>query len=170
LSMVDHEKRRDHRFDVHEVIRQIIQLFTPFIAGRETVVETQFIEKDVYLFGSYAALESVLVNLFTNSLVAFEKKSLEQRIIRIYTEIVKNPKLKGKTGVEIRVLDNGTGIEGIHMDDIWLPGETTTSNGTGLGLTIVHDTVVQEMGGIVSAIAKNEELGGAELIITLPIL
>jgi nitrogen fixation/metabolism regulation signal transduction histidine kinase len=67
------------------------------------------------------------------------------------------------------VLDNGTGIEGIHVDDIWLAGETTTQNGTGLGLTIVRDTV-HDMGGYVQAVAKTEELGGAKLMIILPIL
>ena len=70
--------------------------------------------------------------------------------------------------VEIRVMDNGPGIEGINIGDIWLPGETTYPNGTGLGLTIVGDTV-KDMGGNVEAI-KHGELGGAEFIVHFPIL
>lgn len=66
------------------------------------------------------------------------------------------------------MLDNGPGIRGINVSDIWLPGETTYPNGTGLGLTIVRDTV-QDLGGSVDAVGQGE-LGGAEIIIQLPIL
>jgi C4-dicarboxylate-specific signal transduction histidine kinase len=66
----------------------------------------------------------------------------------------------------IRVLDNGPGIEGISTKDIWLPGQTTAANGTGLGLTIVRDAVI-DMGGTVAAERKGA-LGGAEIIISLP--
>ncbi|GAG05310.1 unnamed protein product, partial [marine sediment metagenome] len=44
----------------------------------------------------------------------------------------------------------------------------TRPNGTGLGLTIVRDTVT-DLGGTVDALEKGE-LGGAEFIIELPIL
>jgi C4-dicarboxylate-specific signal transduction histidine kinase len=68
----------------------------------------------------------------------------------------------------LRVLDNGPGITGIKKSDIWLPGETTRRNGTGLGLAIVKDTVA-DLGGDVDAV-EHSELGGAEIIIKLPIL
>ena len=55
----------------------------------------------------------------------------------------------------------------MSIDEIWLPGKTTTPNGTGLGLTIVRDTVT-DLGGKVYAIAEGE-LGGAEIVIELPI-
>jgi signal transduction histidine kinase len=169
LRLVDHEKRRDHvSVDLHEAINQTIQLFSSFIKERDTTIHTEF-EKTIYLLGSQAALESVIVNLLNNSLVAFEPKPLTERKIIIRTQVIKYHKADSGLGVEIHVLDNGTGIEGIHLDDIWLPGETTTSHGTGLGLTIVKDTI-QDMNGCVEAIAKSEELGGAEIIITLPIL
>ena len=68
----------------------------------------------------------------------------------------------------IRVIDNGPGIEGIGKNDIWLPGQTTRPNGTGLGLTIVHDTV-KDLAGDVDII-EHGEMGGAEFIIKLPII
>jgi len=169
LSLVDHEKRRNTKLEIHTVINETIQLFSSFIQGRSTQVNTQFTENCVYFLGSRAALESIIVNLLNNSLVAFEKKLLEQRMIVIRTEIISYPKAESGKGIEIQVLDNGTGIEGIHVDNIWLAGETTTQNGTGLGLTIVRDTV-RDMGGYVQAVAKTEELGGAKLMVILPIL
>jgi signal transduction histidine kinase len=55
--------------------------------------------------------------------------------------------------VRLKVLDNGLGIKDIELDEIWLPGKTTTPGGTGFGLTIVKDSV-KDMGGKVHAIAK----------------
>ena len=65
-------------------------------------------------------------------------------------------------------MDNGPGISGLTVDEIWIPGETTKKHGTGLGLTIVKDTV-SELGGEVEAFAEGE-LGGAEIRIRVPIL
>jgi len=64
-------------------------------------------------------------------------------------------------------MDNGPGIRGLTVDEIWLPGKTTTPNGTGLGLTIVRDAVV-DLGGKTYAISSSE-FGGAEIIVELPI-
>jgi signal transduction histidine kinase len=96
-----------------------------------------------------------------NSLKAFERVPPKKRQIEVRTEI------EGRR-VYIRVLDNGPGIQDINVKDIWLPGETTDPNGTGLGLTIVRDTV-RDLGGEVTVIAEGE-LGGAEFIVELPII
>lgn len=79
----------------------------------------------------------------------------------VSTEIV-------KSYVQIKILDNGLGIRDINLDEIWLPGQTTKPGGTGLGLTIVKDSVT-DLGGKVQAIAKGG-LGGAEFIIKLPLV
>jgi len=69
--------------------------------------------------------------------------------------------------LQIQVLDSGPGIRNLSVNEIWLPGKSTTPNGTGLGLTIVKDTV-SDLGGKVYALA-NSDLGGAEIVIELPI-
>ena len=68
--------------------------------------------------------------------------------------------------VRITVLDNGPGIPPDLGNRIWLPGVTSDENGTGLGLTIVRDTV-SGLRGTAEAVPKGE-LGGAEFIISLP--
>jgi C4-dicarboxylate-specific signal transduction histidine kinase len=67
----------------------------------------------------------------------------------------------------LRVLDNGPGIIGLSIDDIWLPGRSSRRGGTGLGLTIVRDTAA-DLGGRAYAVPKGE-LGGAEFLIELPL-
>ncbi len=68
--------------------------------------------------------------------------------------------------IQLTVMDNGPGIRDLSPDDVWLPGKTTTREGTGLGLTVVKD-VVTELGGRVHAVSQGD-LGGAEFIIDLP--
>ena len=68
--------------------------------------------------------------------------------------------------VLIVVLDSGPGITATPVERIWLPGFTSDENGTGLGLTIVRDTVT-ELGGRATVIPQGE-LGGAEFTIEIP--
>jgi C4-dicarboxylate-specific signal transduction histidine kinase len=161
LSLVDHEKRRNSQVDIHKVIQTVIEIFQPFLKTRDTQIITEFGTGQPYLRGSIAAMESVITNLFNNSLFAFEGNPPGERLIIVRTAIFTDL-------IEIHVIDNGPGIEGISTKDIWLPGQTTRENGTGLGLTIVRDAIT-DLGGKVEAIAKGE-LDGAEIIIHLPIL
>ncbi len=161
LSLVDHEKRRNSQVDIHKVIQTVIELFQPFLKTRDTKIITKFGIGQPYLRGSIAAMESVFTNLFNNSLFAFGRNLPGERLIIVRTFIFTK-------SIEIRILDNGPGIEEISIQDIWLPGQTTRENGTGLGLTIVRDAIT-DLGGKVDAIAKGE-LGGAEIVIILPIL
>ena len=161
LRLVEHEKRRISHVDLHSVIRDVIDTFKPFFEVKEVNVELCLGDGSPYLSGSEAAVESIVTNLINNSLTAFEHSTTENRCILIRTAV-------NAETFKLRVLDNGPGIEGINKEDIWLPGQTTRMNGTGLGLTIVRDAV-KDLGGEVDAIERCE-LGGAEIIIILPIL
>lgn len=169
LSFTDHEKRRIARVDVHKVMRNAILMFEPIFHERRVTVSTLFAQAHPYFRGSEAAVESIVTNLVVNSLRAFEDASPRDRLIEIKTAI--DDAETGKSNRKrliIFVADNGPGIKDIKVRDIWLPGESTYPNGTGLGLTIVRDTVA-DLGGRADAVAKGS-LGGAEIIIDLPIL
>ena len=161
LSLVDHEKRRAGRVEIHPVIEAVLEMFNPFVGPRHVQAMPRFAEANPFLRASNAAIESIMTNLLANSLKAFEEASAGERRIVIATAV-------DDGWLTIRAMDNGPGIQGLNVEDIWLPGETTYPNGTGLGLTIVRDTV-NDLGGSVSAIAHGE-LGGAEIIINIPIL
>lgn len=161
LSLIDHEKRRAGHVDIHQVIQTLLKTFTPFLAEREVTVITEFAPYSPFLRGSEAALESIITNFLNNSVVWFAGMQIAERKVVIRTRI------EDKMLV-LQFLDNGPGIVGISTKDIWLPGQTTRPNGTGLGLTIVRDAV-KDLGGDVDAV-EHGELGGAEFIIEVPIL
>ena len=161
LKLVDHEKRRVSRVDLHNLLKEVLDTYDPFLIGRDVTVQTDFEVGNPYLRGSDAAIESILTNLLNNSLAAFESGGTRNRVVRVSTAI----SLDLWT---LTVGDSGPGIQGIRKVDIWLPGRTTRKNGTGLGLTIVRDAA-KDLGGDVDAIEKGE-LGGAVITIKLPIL
>lgn len=160
LKLLQHEKRRMVKIELHRVIREVIEIFEPFFEGRDIEVIENFASNAPYLRTSQAAIESIVTNLFNNSITALESV-LRERKIYISTEIIEDTFV-------LSVSDNGPGISGINLKDIWLPGQTTNPNGTGLGLTIVRDAVF-DMSGKVRAEPKSE-FGGAKIIVELPIL
>lgn len=161
LKLLSNEKRRITRVEVHKVIKNVLETFDPFLKGREIELHTDLATGTPYLRTSEAAIESILTNLINNSFVAIENADSEKRKMLIKSEVQEDV-------LVITVSDNGTGIEGISLKDIWLPGQTTNPNGTGLGLTIVRDAVL-DIGGAVRA-NRHGALGGADLIVELPII
>jgi C4-dicarboxylate-specific signal transduction histidine kinase len=162
-TLLQKEKRRGGRTAVHPVIEGIAQLFAPFLDESRVTLVQELSADGPTVFGSISSVESILANLITNSLNAFmyEHANPVNRQIVIRTE---------RNGDELilKVRDNGPGIDGLPIEDIWLPGQSTTPGGTGLGLTIVKDAVT-ELGGTVEAQARGA-LGGAEFTVTLPLL
>ena len=160
LTLLRREKRHSGPVDVHSVIHEMVTLFEPFMQDSKVIHELDCCEGGPRVWGSVAALESVLSNLLTNAIAAFlEQPVTKERRIVISTRI-----LLGY--LQISVSDSGPGIVKMPLEEIWLPGRTSTPGGTGLGLTIVRDTV-DELRGRVDALA-NGPLGGAVVMVYLP--
>ncbi len=161
LELLDYEKRRSGRVEIHEIINVITETFAPFLKIRNVKIRKELASGNPYLRGSKAAVESILTNLLNNAIVWLEDIPKKKRVVVIRTSIEEDTLI-------LNVLDSGPGIKDISSKDIWLPGQTTRPNGTGLGLTIIRDAVV-DLGGNVRVVEQGE-LGGAEFIIELPIL
>ncbi|QZX82359.1 sensor histidine kinase [Metapseudomonas otitidis] len=161
LSLVRANKRKVGRVEINSVVKQVYELMRPFLEARETSLNLVLSPGKPYLRCSEAAVESVITNLLNNSLNAFRRGATKERLIEITTEVSDGE-------CTIVVSDSGPGIFHHNIQEIWLPGVTSDPDGTGLGLTIVRDTV-KDLGGSVSVTARGS-LGGAEFSIKLPIL
>ena len=163
LALLRREKRRFGEVDIHSVTLEMVELFKPFLDDASITCDVRLYDGRLRVWGSVAALESILSNLITNAVNAFTQQQqgqLDRRIL-VTTGVSEDTLL-------ISIMDNGPGITSLPVEEIWLPGRTSTPGGTGLGLTIVKDSVV-DLGGHVHAIAKGE-LGGAEIVIALPLM
>jgi len=161
LSLVRGAKRRLEKVGIHPTLDQLLTLMEPFALGMSTTFEKQFCTASPYMRTSQAAMESIFANLINNSLAAFEHAGASERMIKISTQI------EGDMAV-VSVSDSGPGITLKPLSDIWLPGVTGKAEGTGLGLTIVRDTV-KDMGGRVD-VEPVGPLGGALFRIYFPIM
>ncbi|HLO88410.1 MAG TPA: sensor histidine kinase [Nostocaceae cyanobacterium] len=163
LHLLKQEKRRLGVINVHSIIDDIVDLFKPLFEDSKIEVCKIKVDSEPSIYGSTAIMEAIITNFLTNSINAFNAEGgrTQERKIIIKTEIDSNYLI-------LSVLDNGLGIRNIKIEDIWLPGKTTRQGGTGLGLTIVRDSV-NDLRGSVESIAKNE-LGGATFIVKLPLM
>jgi signal transduction histidine kinase len=117
----------------------------------------------------------VILNLITNAFhsVAEKKKSADLEGFKNNQDDPYAPAISVKTKkagnqVEIRVIDNGTGIPQKNLYKIFQPFFTTksTGQGTGLGLSLSYD-IVKAHGGELKVATKEGE--GSEFIIQLPL-
>jgi len=107
----------------------------------------------------------VLLNLINNAFYAVTQRKKEQPAD--YEPTVTVITRKTKTGVEIRIQDNGTGIPESLKAKIFQPFFTTkpTGQGTGLGLSLAYDIVTKGHGGKMEV--RSQEGIGTEFIISL---
>ena len=163
IYLLKREKRKQGKIRIHQVIHDIVNLFHDFLTDSNITIELDESDLNINFQGSSALIEAILINLITNAINAFVNTSgapICNRKIIIRTE-------SNEDFLWLRVMDNALGIKGLTLDEIWLPGKTTTNSGTGLGLKIAKDSVT-DLGGKISAIA-NGQFGGAEFIVQVPL-
>jgi signal transduction histidine kinase len=161
LILLAKGKRRPGRTDVNACVEGLIHLIGPILEYYHVTIEVDLTDRYSIINGSEALIDGICLNLIMNSINAFHRDSVtvESRRIRVATEY-------DGSNITITVDDNAGGIDGVDLEDVWLPGVTTTPDGTGFGLTIVRDSV-NDLAGSVEAIA-NTEFGGARFIVQLP--
>lgn len=165
LKLLRSEKRRVGVLDLHQIIRDVSVDYSPVLDYGHIRLELEFAEGTPSAMGSVALIEGIFANFFANSVKAFDRVGIQRtdRLIKIRTAYVGEH-------LQITFSDSGPGIVNIAIEEIWLPGKTTDESdlGTGFGLTIVRDST-KDLGGTVAAKA-NGELGGAEFIISIPLI
>jgi PAS domain S-box-containing protein len=103
--------------------------------------------------GNAGKLQQVFLNLFINARDAMESAAPThpRRVLEVATR-------RGEKGVEVDVIDTGSGIAPEHLSRIYDPFFTTKSakKGTGLGLSVTYG-IIQEHGGAIEALSKPGE-------------
>jgi len=109
----------------------------------------------------------VLLNLFNNAFYTVQQRHNKEGE-GYKPEVKVSTVLKGKF-VEIKVIDNGTGMPEEVKDKILQPFFTTkpTGEGTGLGLSLSYDIVVKGHGGTFNIESKENK--GSTFTISIPI-
>lgn len=125
---------------LEDAIRSAITLFEGYPdIGWETEFNTG-INKHAYVYGDPEQINRLIINLVSNAVQA----KVKEKPLRIKIELNENEGFW-----EIRIHDNGRGIDDELQEKIFLPNFTTKTSGMGLGLAIAR-SIVESMGGDIS--------------------
>lgn len=106
------------------------------------------------LYLNKASWESIMLNLFSNSIKALGQVERNQKYIKVSFE-------KDETWLKISVSDNGKGIEQENFepifDELWTTYKDIEDPGTGMGLTIVREIIEEDYGGEIRVISSTYE-------------
>ena len=127
------------------------------------------LKDDIKIDGYENELIQCLINIFNNAKDILVEKKLENKIIIISISIENNKAI-------IKVKDNAGGIPKDIISKIFEPYFTTKhkSQGTGLGLHMAYNLIVDGMKGSIEEknttyVYENKSYTGAEFIISLPL-
>lgn len=162
IDFLKREKRRHGAVNINKVIQSLHNLWRPILEDAKIELElAPYRTDDAVIYGAEALVETIITNCLTNSVSAFERSGARTNGRKIKISV----NIEGNT-VAIDIEDNGPGIN-MDLNEIWLPGKTTRQEGTGFGLTIVKDSVL-DLGGKYSA--STSEDSGAVFQFVFPIL
>ncbi len=131
--------------DLHDLIREILSFAEPILKQREVWIETRFGARRSKICGDKELLKQMILNLVLNSLQAMPAKGsilIGTRDVHIL------PGGAACNGIELTVKDTGFGIPPEDLARVFDPFFTTNKNGTGLGLSVVHQIIEQHSGFI----------------------
>jgi len=109
----------------------------------------------------------VFLNIFNNAFYAIKDKKNGK--VSVNTATTYSGASNSRKEIEIRIMDNGTGIPEANLSKLFQPFFTTkpTGEGTGLGLSITFD-IIKAHGGEIRAESRPGEF--SEFIIRLPVI
>jgi signal transduction histidine kinase len=122
----------------HQLLDQHTHAFTAI--GVTPCVETTVAHNEFRIWAYEGDFDTIFTNLITNAYKALKKASGEKHFI-LRMEYVEG-------SIIIHAINNGKLIKDENCSKIFEPMFSTYSDGTGLGLTIIQDTIVSYQGSI----------------------
>ncbi|WP_086767600.1 response regulator [Nostoc sp. 106C] len=169
-----HDEAEVKTVDIHEGLNSTLMMIDHRLKAKPGYRAIQVIKE----YGNLPPVEcfagkmnQVFMNVLSNAIDALEELmgntetfgSSLSPIIRIHTEII------GSDRIAIRIADNGPGITAAVQKRLFDPFFTTkpAGKGTGLGMSISHQIVVEKHNGSLYCISNPGK--GAEFVIEIPI-
>jgi two-component system, NtrC family, nitrogen regulation sensor histidine kinase NtrY len=126
------------KFTIDSLFRKCRLLMESNIPNKIKIITSVYPE-DIALVADYAQVEQVLINLIKNASEALSAvKNGTIHLKAFYADY----------GTLIQVEDNGIGISGDIIEDIFVPFYTTRENGSGIGLSLSRQIMQNHNGSI----------------------
>jgi len=160
-SLLEFSRKSTQEFESIDV-NQLLNITLPLVEKDLFVKDIKLIKKFRHsptIKANMDEMKQVFLNLILNATQAMPRGGK----LEITTSITKNERVK------IKVADSGTGISEKHLSKIFDPFFTTKApgEGTGLGLTLVHN-IIERWGGTIQV--ESQGVKGTTFTIEFPIL
>lgn len=154
-----HSKHRSTA-DVNCLIHEAVSLCTDELKQNDIKLIFELKNNLPPIYVDHVQIEQVIINLIRNSVEALQNlPAKQQRQLTIHSRQTLND------GIQIRIKDNGPGIDEERQQKILTPFYTTKTNGMGMGLSISRSLVEAHNG----TLHFNSEPGkGTTFYFTLP--
>ncbi len=154
--------------NIHMPLENTLAAMGEFLDKNEIQLKTNFNKLDVKSFSIVAdqdELIQIFSNIIRNATQAMEENPNDKKMLEISTKLNKE---ESNPRIEIRIADQGSGIDKDHLSKIFEPDFTTKTfdKGTGLGLSITRRLIRAFSGDIV--VEKTDIGKGTTFLIWFP--
>lgn len=125
--------------DIDSIIKQVIEFMLPDALMKNIMIQYISCSTQVFIGGNENRLKQVFMNLIKNAI-----ESMPNAGGKITVEM----NVKDSTTVELKIKDEGIGMDSTTIRNLFQPFYTTKTTGTGLGLVFVKK-VIEEHDGII---------------------
>ncbi len=146
--------------NIHDGLESTLMILQHHLQGIKVVKE---LDKIPNVFCYVSEINQAFFQIIENAIDALSEEKLSDRTLWIETRYT------NQESVQIRIVDNGIGMEESVRSRIFDPFFTTkpVGKGTGLGLSIAYQIIVDKHGGTITCHSHPGK--GAEFLIELPI-
>lgn len=156
--LLDYSGNKNYNYEkvkINDIILESVDLFEQEFKIRDITLST-LVHEEIYINADKYKLKQVMVNLIKNAVEAkdknFSKLNISLQKLSQYAEM--------------KIWDNGKGLEKDELEKLFEPFNSSKLNGTGLGLAIVKEIIINHKG----TIEFDSEAGNwTEITIKLPI-
>ncbi len=155
-------KTEKHTCDLYSESNNVLLLMNDYLTNNNIVV-TNNIPKGITVKLHSGEIQTILINLLDNAIYwVCRNKNLNDKLIQFSVEECDNG------FIEVRVSDNGIGVDPNLGEKIFEPGITSKPSGFGMGLVVVNE-IVSTHSGYLKNIQPGEIADGATFAFTVPV-
>lgn len=161
-DFVRKHERSTVMIEVSGLIDEVVLLAEPEARSYGVTLRKRLQAELPEVLGDRIQIQQVLLNLVRNALEAFDERPAGERVVMI--EAVTS----GAGEVELCVSDNGPGLGGADLEELFAPFQTSKPGGLGMGLSISRSIAEAHGGRLWAQCEPNAGSGGAAFHFTLP--
>ncbi|SHJ11579.1 Signal transduction histidine kinase [Dethiosulfatibacter aminovorans DSM 17477] len=155
--------------DLKDALEKSIKVVGVSFSKKITIIK-KIEDLPMFVYGNRSQLVQVFVNIAINGIHAMDEGGILKVSLRQVEGVKDRPDTRMKDRcIEVKIKDNGCGIEEKDLKNIFLPFYTTKTegDGTGLGLSVVADIIKNHKGEIYVDSKVGE---GTSFYVYLPLL